>query len=389
MVLEIWCLGSGNGGVSVVIYGDSGGVKGCLGILGDQAGVSVVEFKAEFMYLMHQTESAAHIYICAPYLVFCEKCAAHFEKCGLLGAFSAFGPKTKVVENSLPVVWPQESRQSEFVCSSYGQNSGQKVYEVIIKKDSEMVKGKREQSRSLALKAKKESSDEESLTSDSEDEEYAMAVRDFKKFSKDEEGLCGDPNHLIGECPKPPRSKNQRDFVGGTWSDSGEDKEEKTKDETCLLAQVSNKICLGINLEPKEWIKDSGCSKHMTGNRKIFSTYKAYSRDSNKAKDNTNESGDNPHEPPEAPMDVSTRDNGKSIYIQDDIGLDEELDEDEVFLQENNMSSYISSTGGGFTMEDDDLDCYDGYEAQIYDLLEQKHNFCDQYDIRLKGRIRK
>ncbi|GJT77938.1 hypothetical protein Tco_1044663 [Tanacetum coccineum] len=57
-----------------------------------------------------------------------------------------------------------------------------KVYEVIIKKDSEMVKGKREQNRSLALKAKKQSSDEDSLTSDSEDEEYAMAVRDFKKF---------------------------------------------------------------------------------------------------------------------------------------------------------------------------------------------------------------
>ncbi|GJZ74441.1 hypothetical protein Tco_0638587 [Tanacetum coccineum] len=39
-----------------------------------------------------------------------------------------------------------------------------KVYEVIIKKDSEMVKGKREHSRSLALKAKKESSDEDSST---------------------------------------------------------------------------------------------------------------------------------------------------------------------------------------------------------------------------------
>ncbi|GJY30283.1 hypothetical protein Tco_0413778, partial [Tanacetum coccineum] len=47
-----------------------------------------------------------------------------------------------------------------------------------------MVNGKREQSRSLALKAKKEFSDEESSTSDSEDEEYAMAVRDFKKFFK-------------------------------------------------------------------------------------------------------------------------------------------------------------------------------------------------------------
>ncbi|GJS17735.1 hypothetical protein Tco_0412207 [Tanacetum coccineum] len=57
-----------------------------------------------------------------------------------------------------------------------------KVYEVIIKKDSEMVKGKREQNRSLALKAKKESSDEDSSTSDNEDEEYAMTVRDFNKF---------------------------------------------------------------------------------------------------------------------------------------------------------------------------------------------------------------
>nr|GEW98409.1 UBN2 domain-containing protein [Tanacetum cinerariifolium] len=59
-----------------------------------------------------------------------------------------------------------------------------KVYEVIIKKYYEMVKGKRELNRSLALKAKKESSDEDSSTSDSEDEEYAMAVRDFKKFFK-------------------------------------------------------------------------------------------------------------------------------------------------------------------------------------------------------------
>ncbi|GJU49135.1 hypothetical protein Tco_1218690 [Tanacetum coccineum] len=56
-----------------------------------------------------------------------------------------------------------------------------KVHEMIIKKDSKIVKAKGER-KSLALKAKKESSDEESLTSGSEDEEYAMAVRDFKKF---------------------------------------------------------------------------------------------------------------------------------------------------------------------------------------------------------------
>ncbi|GKF98814.1 hypothetical protein Tco_0297597, partial [Tanacetum coccineum] len=54
---------------------------------------------------------------------------------------------------------------------------------MIIKKDSEIVKAKVE-IKSLALKDKKESSDEESSNSGSEDEEYGMAVRDFKKFFK-------------------------------------------------------------------------------------------------------------------------------------------------------------------------------------------------------------
>ncbi|GJV72038.1 hypothetical protein Tco_1492033 [Tanacetum coccineum] len=59
-----------------------------------------------------------------------------------------------------------------------------KVYEEVIKKDSETVKSKREQNRSIALKARKDSSDDNSSTFDREDEEYAMAVRDFKKFFK-------------------------------------------------------------------------------------------------------------------------------------------------------------------------------------------------------------
>ncbi|GJT83014.1 retrovirus-related pol polyprotein from transposon TNT 1-94 [Tanacetum coccineum] len=178
-----------------------------------------------------------------------------------------------------------------------------KVHEMIIKKDSEIVKAKVER-ESLALKAKKESSDEEFSTSGSEDEEYAMPVKDFKKFfkrrgrfvrqprndkktfqrSRDDKNnksdrkcfRCGDPNHLIGECPKPPKDKNQRAFVRGSWSDSGEEDDEKVKNETCLVAQASSEICLGVDLEPDEWIKDSGCSKHMTGNRKLFSSYKAY-----------------------------------------------------------------------------------------------------------------
>nr|GEX85111.1 retrovirus-related Pol polyprotein from transposon TNT 1-94 [Tanacetum cinerariifolium] len=54
---------------------------------------------------------------------------------------------------------------------------------MIIKKDSEIVKAKGKR-KFLVLKAKKESSDEECSTFESKDEEYAMAVRDFKKFFK-------------------------------------------------------------------------------------------------------------------------------------------------------------------------------------------------------------
>ncbi|GKA25033.1 hypothetical protein Tco_0711066 [Tanacetum coccineum] len=145
-----------------------------------------------------------------------------------------------------------------------------KVYEEIIKKDSKTVKRKREQSRSISLKAIKESSDDDSSTSDSENEEYAMAVRDFKKFFKrrgrfvrqpheerksfqrikdDKNGKgerkcfkCGDPDNLIEECPKQSKYQNQKAFVGGSWSDSNEDEEERTKDEKCLIAKASNEV---------------------------------------------------------------------------------------------------------------------------------------------------
>nr|GEX93275.1 alpha/beta hydrolases superfamily protein [Tanacetum cinerariifolium] len=131
-----------------------------------------------------------------------------------------------------------------------------------------MVKGKREQNRSLALKAKKESSDEDSLNFDSEDEEYAIAVKEFKKFLKRRGIFARQPrkkeSHFkeVEVTMMSSRSNNQNAFIGGSWSDSGKDEKEKAKDKTCLVAQASNEICLGINLDPDEWIKYSGYSKH-------------------------------------------------------------------------------------------------------------------------------
>nr|GEX57223.1 retrovirus-related Pol polyprotein from transposon TNT 1-94 [Tanacetum cinerariifolium] len=81
-----------------------------------------------------------------------------------------------------------------------------KVHEVVMEKDSKIYRGKKERIKYISLKSKKESSDDETLTSESDNE--------FKKFFR-------------------------------------------RKDE---------------------WIKDSGCSKHMTGNKSLFSTYKAYDR---------------------------------------------------------------------------------------------------------------
>nr|GEX45079.1 hypothetical protein [Tanacetum cinerariifolium] len=71
-----------------------------------------------------------------------------------------------------------------------------KVHEMIIKKDSEIVKAKVER-KPLALKAKKESSDEECSTFESEDEEYAMAATYFKKFFKRRENALDAASQII------------------------------------------------------------------------------------------------------------------------------------------------------------------------------------------------
>ncbi|GJW20966.1 retrovirus-related pol polyprotein from transposon TNT 1-94 [Tanacetum coccineum] len=117
-----------------------------------------------------------------------------------------------------------------------------KVHEMIIKKDSEIVKAKGE-IKSLALKAKKESTDKKFVRQPRNDKKTFQRSRDDKNGKSDRNFFrCGYQNHLIGECPKPPKDKNQRAFMGGSWSDSGEEDDEKAKDETCLIAQASSEL---------------------------------------------------------------------------------------------------------------------------------------------------
>ena len=145
-----------------------------------------------------------------------------------------------------------------------------KVHEMVMEKDSEIVKGNKEKVKSIALKARVQSSDDDESSSDSDDEEYAMAVRDFKKFfrrrgkfvrqPKDEKKTfrkdrddkkgkverkcfrCGETSHLIGECPKPPKTKSQKAFVSGAWSDYEEDDDESKNSDIALMAHNTNEV---------------------------------------------------------------------------------------------------------------------------------------------------
>ncbi|GJY62863.1 retrovirus-related pol polyprotein from transposon TNT 1-94 [Tanacetum coccineum] len=206
----------------------------------------------------------------------------------------------------------------------------------------------------------------EASSSDSEDEEYTMAVRDFKKFfrrrgkfvrqphddkknfrkvkedKKEKEDQrcfkCGDPNHFISDCPKhsfndqrhsvsdvraivkktprrrkfvswhttlmssptlklasfksigsslhemlemqkPRKDKHRIGYTEDIASTSnGKTKKLSPRDEKTTTVEPALPVPSAreptIKLEPDEWIKDSGCSRHMTGNKDLFSSYK-------------------------------------------------------------------------------------------------------------------
>nr|GEZ96730.1 zf-CCHC domain-containing protein/DUF4219 domain-containing protein/UBN2 domain-containing protein [Tanacetum cinerariifolium] len=103
-------------------------------------------------------------------------------------------------------------------------------------------------------------------SSDSDDEEYVMAVRDFQKFFRrrgkfvrqpydDKKNFrkvkedkkeknnrrcfkCGDQNQFISDCPKH-SFNDQKAFVVECWSDSGDDFK---KEEICLMALDNNEV---------------------------------------------------------------------------------------------------------------------------------------------------
>ncbi|GKC57765.1 hypothetical protein Tco_1085363 [Tanacetum coccineum] len=144
-------------------------------------------------------------------------------------------------------------------------------------------------------------------------------IRRWEKVKEEKKGKeerrcfkCGDLNNFISDCPKH-SFNDQKAFIGGCWSDS-EKEDDSKKDEIRLMAVNNNErgkngkigqesgktpivepakpvhsarepassnegnwppaeVPLKTKLESDEWIKDSGCSGHMTSNKDLVSTY--------------------------------------------------------------------------------------------------------------------
>nr|GEV49454.1 retrovirus-related Pol polyprotein from transposon TNT 1-94 [Tanacetum cinerariifolium] len=78
-----------------------------------------------------------------------------------------------------------------------------------MKKDFKIYKGKKERIKSITLKAKKESSDDETSTSESNDEEYAIVVRNFKKFFRRKGKFVRQPREERSHSDKGMRRKER------------------------------------------------------------------------------------------------------------------------------------------------------------------------------------
>nr|GEX98028.1 copia protein [Tanacetum cinerariifolium] len=111
----------------------------------------------------------------------------------------------------------------------------ERMFARVLEKDSEASKSKKEKYKLLALKAKKASSDEEASCSNSDDEEYAMKARDFKKFFRRRGKFVRQPHDNKKTFRRAKEAKKEKE----EHSDKDDD---PNKDEICLMAYDSNEV---------------------------------------------------------------------------------------------------------------------------------------------------
>ncbi|GJV23329.1 retrovirus-related pol polyprotein from transposon TNT 1-94 [Tanacetum coccineum] len=159
-----------------------------------------------------------------------------------------------------------------------------KVYEMVLDNDIVTFKTTKEKVKSLALKYKvtrEQTSDDSNRFGRGNQfgnrgnrfgKGHGNSFRNKGGESLKPKGACynfGIEGHFASECRKP---KENKAFMGGAWSDS-EDSDEHQNDAKEIDSQ---EVCLKCDLLPHDWIMDNGCSKHMTGSIRLFTSYKVY-----------------------------------------------------------------------------------------------------------------
>ncbi|GJZ50619.1 hypothetical protein Tco_0604809 [Tanacetum coccineum] len=163
----------------------------------------------------------------------------------------------------------------------------------VLDNDGVVSKTTKEKVKSLALEAKvtreQTSNDSDSQDGGDEDIEEEEEVKAFNLIARNfykvlfRKGLSLDAEidlvmaviNLVKAIVIALGTKENKAFIKGAWSDC-EDGDEPQNDATCLMEIESQEVCLKYDLLPDDWFVDSGCTKHMTRNRRLFTLYKAY-----------------------------------------------------------------------------------------------------------------
>ena len=85
---------------------------------------------------------------------------------------------------------------------------------------------------------------------------------------------CKKPGHIRSECPrfkfKGKRTKEKKKAFKATWNDSSDlEKEDENQEAAnlCFMALKDKEVCLKSTKRKNQWYLDSGCSRHMTGDK--------------------------------------------------------------------------------------------------------------------------
>nr|GEV86914.1 ribonuclease H-like domain-containing protein [Tanacetum cinerariifolium] len=103
------------------------------------------------------------------------------DRVEVLGSFDGVTTSLQLSQNSRPPMLDHQDKIYQVVKHMLRRRL-LASFQDLMEKDSKIYKREKERIKSIALKAKKESKDDETLTSRSDDKEYAMSIRNFKKF---------------------------------------------------------------------------------------------------------------------------------------------------------------------------------------------------------------